>query len=335
MIAPLRYIISIGKRAKLTIITIGIVIMFITSTLITVYSFETSNRELVKRFEAKYYIISSQDNLLNSHVPLGTVNGTYVWVVKGKINNESTYIAGIYDPNNLLGYLYQCDENSVVLGSSFKNIKGTAKLEFYNKTMELRIKGYMNFKYFPNYWCVVNYSLFKNMSKEPNFIITNKNLKVDGFETRSMTSLTQFYSKTAEEISFDLLLLDIISIVVIYLFVNALLSIEIRENTKKIAIMKAIGSTKYNIAGIYLLRSLYIGFVGMLIGFSFGVILSYLLSSIIPLFGMLTYFNIYVPHIVLIADFIISVVGSVFASITPIRRAVRINIIKGIRGVRG
>ena len=334
MIAPLRYIISLTKRSKLTIITIGIVIMFITSTLIIVYSFEMSNRDLVKRFESRYYIISSEDNLLNSHVPLGTVNGTYVWVINGKINNESTYIAGIYDPNNLLGYSYQCNNNDVILGRSLKDIKGYAELDFYNKTMDLKIKRYMNFQYFPSYWCIVNYSLFKNMSKEPNFIITNKNLKVDDFETRSMTSLTQFYSKTAEEISFDLLLMDMISIVVVYLFVNALLTIEIRENTKKIGIMKAIGSTNYNIVGIYLLRSLYIGFIGMLIGFSLGVVLSYLLSSTIPLFGVLTYFNIYVPHIVIIADFIISVVGSGFASITPIRRAVRINIIRGIRGAR-
>ena len=333
MIAPLRYIISVTKRSKLTMISIGIVIMFITSTLVIVYSFEASNRELVERFESKYYIVSSSDDLLHSTVPLGIINGTYVWLSPGKINNESTYIAGIYDPNNLLGYSYQCDNNSIILGRNFKNIK-FAKLEFNNETFELKRERILNFQYFPNYWVIVNYTLFKEMGIKPNFVILNKDMKIDGFKTMSMTSLTQFYSKTAEEIGFDLMLMNLISIVVIYLFVNALLNMEISENTKKIAIMRAIGSTKYNIGAIYLLRSLYIGFMGMLIGFSFGVVLSYLLSSIIPLFGMLTYFNVYVPTIVIIVDFGVSVVGSVLASITPIRRVIKINLIGGLRGVR-
>ncbi len=329
MISPLRYVVSLTKRSKLTILTVAIVTMFVTSSLVIVYSFEMSNKSLIEKFESNYYVISSNDDLTKSRVNAHVNNAAYVWITKGKINNMSTYIIGIYDPNNVLKSNYNCDKNSVILGNYY-NLKNQVILSFNNISKNFTIYSRVSFSHFPEYWVAVNYTYFS--SEPPNFLIVTKHVSILGYTTKSMTSLSLFYEKTAEEISFDLFLLDIISLVVIYLFINALLMMEIRENSKKIAILRAIGSSNGNIAGLYLLRSLYIGTMGMIIGFSLGVALSYLLSAIIPLLGFLTYFYVYIPPFVFIADLIIAVVGSIIAAISPVRKVLNIKVIRGLRG---
>ncbi len=329
MIAPLRYVVSLSRKSKVTIISIAIVMMFITSIFIIVYSFEVSNRSLAERFEAKYYIISSSENLITSHIENNSIYGAYVWISLGKIDGNETYIIAIYDPHKILGPAYQCPSDGIVLGSHY-SYKSQEKVELSGKKYVLNTTRVYNFKFFPDYWAIVNRTLF---SGSPNFIITNRDIKVDGYITQKMVTLSLFYSRTAEEISVDLMIIDLISVIVIYLFINALLSIEIRESTKKIAIIRAMGSSKFNIGSIYLLRSLFIGVVGMAIGFSLGVVLSYLLITLIPAMGMLTYFYVSVPPIVIYVNLIVAVAGAIFASITPIRRAIKIDIIKGIRGV--
>ncbi|GEM_PF-2785066 len=330
MISPLRYVISLTKRSKLTIFTIAIVVMFVTSTLAVVYSFEMSNKALIERFESRYYVISSDENLLKSRVEMKVENAAYIWITPGKVNNQTTYVIGVYDPHNILGTYLSCDEDRIIVGRDVNTGKHV-HLQFLDLNLNLTLDRKMSFSYFPDYWVIVNNSYFAG--QKPNFMIVDRNIQVEGYMTKSLTSLTTFYERTAEEISFDLFLLDLISMVVIYLFINALLTIEIRENVKKIAIMRAIGSTRKNIAALYLLRSLYIGTAGSVIGFSLGVSLAYLLAALIPLSGMLTYFYIYVPPIVFIADVIIAIIGSLIAAISPIYSAVKINIVKGMKGV--
>ncbi len=329
MISPIRYIVTVNKRSKLTIFTIAIVIMFITSTLVIVYSFEMSNETLVNRFESRYYVISSEDNLLKSEVNVSIENATEVWIEPGKINNVSTYIVAVYDPAHLLGYTYSCKPGQVVLGNKL-TFKNNVSVSTIGKNFTLKILRHADLQVFPNYWAAMNYSVFSD--KKPNFLIVDRNIEVSGYVTRGMTSLNSFYEKTAKDITFDLMLIDLITIVVIYLFINALLSFEIKENVKKIAIMQAIGSTRWNIGAIYILRALYIGTAGMITGFSLGVILAYLLAALIPLSGMLTYFVISIPHMVFLVDILLSVVGSIFASLIPVKNAIRINIVEGMKG---
>ncbi len=330
MISPLRYVVSLTRRSKLTVFTIAIVIMFVTSTLIIVYSFEMSNQALVERFQSNYYVISSEENLLKSRVEMHLDDAAYVWISPGWVNNVSTYVVAVYDPHNIMGTYFGCPEDRVILGRDIKS-GSVVNVRFLDLDLNLTLDRRMSFTYFPDYWVVVNYTYFAGL--KPNFMVVDHPVNVEGYETRSITTLTVFYEKTAEEISFDLFLLDLISMVVVYLFINALLNIEIRENIRKISTMRAIGSTKKNIAALYLLRSLYVGSVGMLIGFSMGVALSYLLASIFPLFGMLTYFYIYIPSIVFVADILVAIAGALIAAIGPIRSALKINIVEGMRGV--
>ena len=331
MISPLRYVISLTKRSKLTIITVAIVVMFVTATLVIVYSFEMSNEALVNRFEAHYYVIASSDNILDSRVNVTLDDAAYIWIASGKVDNVSTYLLGIYDPHDVLRGAYSCAEGEIILGKDLNMVK-TANVELNGNHLNMTVDRRVSFSFFPDYWAIVNYTYFSHNAPAPNFVITNKKVDITGYKTMSMTSLPVFYEKTAEEVSFDLFLLDLISIVVIYLFINALLTIEIKENTKKIAILRAIGSPKSNIAALYLLRGTYIGIAGMIIGFSLGVALSYLLAAIIPLFGILSYFSIYIPPVVFLANLLIAVMGSLIATISPIRNALKIKIVSGMKG---
>ena len=330
MIAPLRYVISLSRRSKITIITIAIVMMFVTSIFIIVYSFEVSNKSLAERFEAKYYIISSNSDITKSDVGNLNVYGAYVWISRGSVDGNETYILSIYDPHRILGALYRCPSDGIILGTYYK-YKSHETLFLNEHKYVLNTTRVVDFRFFPDYWVIVNRTLFDG--KDPNFIITTKDISIDGYMTQKMVTLSIFYSRTAEEVSFDLTIIDLISVVVVYLFINALLGMEIRENTRKISIIRAIGSSRFNIGAIYLLRSLFIGITGMIIGFSLGVILSYLLITMIPAMGMLTYFYVFVPFIVIYVDIIVALVGAILASIGPIRKAINMDIIKGIKGV--
>ncbi len=326
----MRYVLSLDNRSKLTVFTIAIVIMFVTSTLVIVYSFELSNQSLVNRFESKYFIIASDSNLLDSKVYASVPNATAVWLALAKINNVSTFIFAIYDPQHLFGYGYECKDGEIVLGNDL-HFKNTADVKFDDINITLDISGNKDMKFFPNYWAAVNRTLFG--TNPPNFLIVEKQTEIGGYKILPMTVLTEFYAKTAEDVTFDLVLIDMITIIVVYLFINALLNAEIIDSIKKISIMRAIGSSRWNIGGIFLLRALYIGTLGMITGFSFGVILAYFLAAVIPLTGMLTYFIIYIPHIVFVVDILIATLGSLLAAILPVRKAINVNILAGIRGV--
>jgi putative ABC transport system permease protein len=307
--------------------------MFITSTFVIVNSFEISNKELVERFQSQYYIISSSEDLLKSRVSIEEVEGAYIYLIPSKIDNESTYVVGIYDPHNIIGKAYQCNYDEIILGRYYEGHKGTIPIILNSSQIELHILKTYDFKFFPNYWGIINYSLAQKFQKMPNFIIVDKKVYVEGYITEPIVKLSEFYYKSSEEITFDLIFLTLISIVAIYFFINALLNMEIKENTRNISIIRAIGSTTYNIGAIYFLRAIYIGMAGMVLGLSLGIIIAYLLSSTFQLMGFLTYFTIYVPYNVFTITALLSIIGGAIASIQPIRNATKIKVISGMKGV--
>ena len=307
--------------------------MFITSTFVIVYSFEISNKELVERFQSQYYIISSSEDLLESRISTNEIEGAYIYLIPGKIKNETTYLVGIYDPHNIIGKAYQCNYDEIILGRYYNNEKGNVHVILNSSLITLKILKTFDFKFFPNYWGIINYSLAQKFQKEPNFIIVDKKLYVEGYLIEPIVKLSDFYYKSSEEITFDLIFLTMISIVAIYFFINALLNIEIKENTRNISIIRAIGSTTYNIGAIYFMRAIYIGVAGMILGLSLGIIIAYLLSSTFQLMGFLTYFIIYIPYDMFTINALLSVIGGAVASLQPIRNATRIKIISGMKGV--
>ncbi len=337
MIAPLRYVISLKRRSKITIMAIAVVIMFITSTSIIAYSFEVNNKELVERFESRYYMVYSNENILKSSVPISNdIKGAYAYIIPAKIGNKSTYLVGIYDPNHLLSSFFQCHYGDIILGDNYENYKIGNNVNVslnFSSPINLHITNVHSLILFPSYWGIINYTLAQKYRKNPNFAIINENKKIEGFYTSSMIGLSDFYFKSSEEITTDLLFLALISIVAVYFFIDSLLTIEIRESVRKIAIIRAIGSTTKNISAIYILRSLYIGIVGMILGLSAGIVIAYLVAAIFPLTGILTYFVIYIPLKVFTFPLIIILVGSVLGIIQPLLNANKVNIVKGMKGM--
>ncbi len=298
-----------------------------------VYSFEISNKELVERFQSQYYMISSSQDILESRVTVKGIKGAYIYVIPAEIKNESSYVVGVYDPYNIIGKAYQCKYNEIILGKYFEGEKGEIPLLINSSFMELKILKIFDFKFFPNYWAIINYSLAQNFQRDPNFIIVDKKIYLEGYQTEPIVKLSEFYYKSSEEITYDLIFLTMISIVAVYFFINSLLHMEIKENMRNISIIRAVGSTTLNIGSVYFLRAIFIALSGMILGISLGITIAYILSSSIQLFGLLTYFNIYVPYNVFLINFLIALVGGALGSIQPIRSVIKIKIISGIRGL--
>jgi putative ABC transport system permease protein len=98
----------------------------------------------------------------------------------------------------------------------------------------------------------------------------------------------------------------------------------ISEQTGEIAAMKAIGGSRRQIAAIYRRTALMLGALGGLVGVVLGVVLANLLTGYFAslFFGVSAGFHVQVP--VLVASFVVGLIGPPLAALPAIRRAARL-----------
>jgi putative ABC transport system permease protein len=190
---------------------------------------------------------------------------------------------------------------------------------------------------FPNDWIIGSVDMARSLKGDMSndsysFLIIEQNMNFEGYRTSNMISILNYFVKSTEEIAYDLIILEIVSILIIIILVNAIMSMEIKENVRNISIMRCLGATPKTILYIYMLRAMYISIVGGLLGLCLGVINSYLLVGAIPRLGFKTLYAVYVPTIVLIIPFLIALFSGFIGSIIPLRKATRIEPLEGLQG---
>ena len=339
MIPSIQFITKINKRAYLTVIGIGLAIMFVTSTLILTTSFEESTKYLLSRFETKYYVVDDGNPFVESHVRSVDIMFAGCVLSEITINNTETYFLGIFDPNDLLEKGYNLENDEIWCGYQLEieaeEINLTSSLGTYNLTVSNTYRSSM----FPNNWVIGSVDMARALRGDMcndsySFLIIGENVVFEGYRTSNMISILNYFIKSTEEIAYDLIILEIVSIMIIIILVNAIMNMELKENIKNICIMRGLGATPNTIFYIYLLRALYISTVGGLFGLCLGVISSYILVGAVPRLGFETLYAVYVPTIVLIIPFVIALFAGFIGSVVPLWKATKIEPLHGLQGGR-
>lgn len=158
-----------------------------------------------------------------------------------------------------------------------------------------------------------------------------------------MDNNQQFLKALAIERTAMFTILSLIIIVAAFNIVSSLFMI-VKDKTKDIAILKTMGASVHQIMVIFIINGLLIGFIGTLLGVSFGLVISYNIENIrlflerisgTKIFDSAIYFLYSLPSVVRISDVIIvgslSLILSLLATIYPSFKAAKLNPIEAMR----
>lgn len=329
----LRYlIVKTSRRIYVTIFAMAVAIMFVTTMFILADSFRESNIGLLQRFKSNYYCISTNPDLYESRVPEGKFNGSSCILVKITVEKDNeTYITYFLGINDTLGILKYNGEG-IWIGSESPILPGEMTIYGPDSNISVYVNRVYRTSFFPNYWLIGNLSTARmlrgDMENEVNFVITEYPIYENGYRCSSMTSIIDFFRASVEEIERDVALTIIIALVISILLMNSVMAMDMKDNSRTIAILRAIGCTRYKIFMVYFARAVYIAITASLFGLSLGIILSYSLVSIIPRFGVESLFNIVVYPYVAIYAILLGFLGAVIGGIPPILGTLKIGIVR-------
>lgn len=129
----------------------------------------------------------------------------------------------------------------------------------------------------------------------------------------------------------------ILNVVILLALLTALVLIAntmstlVGEQTREIAAMKAIGAGPRDIRGVYLRTTLLFGLLGAVVGVGLGVLLTNLLVGSLASFGFGVDADWGVSVPVLIASFVLGLIGPPLAALPAIRRAARLPLNEALR----
>ena len=131
------------------------------------------------------------------------------------------------------------------------------------------------------------------------------------------------------------IILTLIILVAAFNIASALIMM-VKEKTRDIAILKAMGATRASLQKIFLNKGMVIGVVGIFFGVAGGLLTCWIISRypIIELPGDV-YFLTTLPVKINLVDMAVIVLGTLsicfFASVYPARQAARLDTVEGIR----
>ncbi len=172
------------------------------------------------------------------------------------------------------------------------------------------------------------------VKNELKTLFKTKNLNL---ELKSWDELAEFYNKTVELYSRQFFVLKLIIMAIVILSIFNAINMSIRERTREIGTIMAIGYLRSDIMKQFLLEGIIIGFVGGLFGIFLGSASAYIISIFgIPMppppgstIGWTAMIKI-VPDL-LITSFLISIGSSLISSFYPAYTASRLQITDALR----
>lgn len=127
----------------------------------------------------------------------------------------------------------------------------------------------------------------------------------------------------------------VISIALVSIFVAGLgimnsLYTSVRQRTKEIGTMKAVGATNSQILFIFILESAILGFFGGIIGITIGISLAYALIGILNTFGFVKIVLEVSPSLI-IFTILFSVILGILSGLLPAIKASKLNPVDALR----
>ncbi len=148
------------------------------------------------------------------------------------------------------------------------------------------------------------------------------------FEVLSNEEIKQQIQDQINQVFAIFYVIMLVAIIVSLLGVINTLLMNVFERTREIGVLRAIGSSRWQVRRIIIAESLLLTLAGAILGLLVGMALGYAFVKGIAASGQEVAFHPPIPAIVLVA--ILSVIFGVIAALLPARRAAKMNVIEAV-----
>lgn len=301
-----------------------------------------------------YSIVKVNNNGNEQNVVLtGTWFQQNVNEVKVRGNNWSTGVKKISPWWEMKGmWIEDEDLESAIIGKSVSekldlSVGDKFSVTYYNElnetTYELIVKGIVETGSSEDEQIFVNLDVAQKITDRENMVQTvqvsalcNKcpvdviALEIENslptVEAKSVKAVTTGQMQLLGKIEEMLILITIVALLASALGVMTTMTTSVIERTKEIGLMKAIGAENRNIASLFYSEALIIGVIGGVLGFIVGILVAQFI-------GISTFDSTITPRLIVLPIAIgISVFVTLLACVFPVRRALRIEPAKVLRG---
>lgn len=301
-----------------------------------------------------YSIVTVNNNGVEQNVVLtGTWFQQEVPEVKTRGENWNTGVKKISPWWELEGlWIDEEDTESAIIGKSVSeklglNTGDTFQVTYFNELNEtyykLIVTGIVETGSSEDEQIFVNLDVAQNITNRENMVQTvqvsalcNKcpieviaieiERALPYVEAKSVKAVTTGQMQLLEKIEEMMILITIVALFASALGVMTTMTTSVVERTKEIGLMKAIGAENRNIAALFYSESLIIGVSGGFLGFFVGIVLAQFI-------GINTFDSTINPRFIVLPLTVgISVFISILASAFPVKRALKIEPAKVLRG---
>ncbi|WP_368650818.1 ABC transporter permease [Bacillus inaquosorum] len=187
----------------------------------------------------------------------------------------------------------------------------------------------------------INNSLVVNVDKFDNVEKVTNDLIDEGFYVRSVTTVVEDINVFFNVFKIGLIFVGAIAVLISAIGIFNTMTMAVTERVQEIGIMKAIGASPSVVRKMFLMESMYIGFIGSILGIVISYIISYAINLIVPKIlsaiekgaspGSYDITFSYIPiSLVIIAVVICSGVATL-SGLNPAIKATRIKVLSALR----
>ena len=320
-----------GSRAKSTSLGIALCTMFIVASFSVANGLDFSMDKLSAAFESDYQLItkSGQQGMeyfdeedlgeLRESSAVGVVTNVRILPY-----NESVMVFSVTDTYSVLPI--SLDQSSdTVLKSGLSYSLGTITL-VGESTLEIVLNGTYSSTIFPSDWLLTSRNVTWVLTTETgryNFAIAEHldaasvaALTDQGFTVQSMVGIIEFLDSGVDEIRSDMSWVLLPSAFVIAVLAYSFVGAEISDRRHEIGILKTLGAGRLRVLSYLLGDAVLVSCWGGLLGISFGIVLSYALSTFAAT-AFTSAFLMRVDELLVVAAFFVTLAAGVLGALLP------------------
>lgn len=346
-----------NRRVFVTILGIAFCVTYLAGTIAMVGGLHATTQSLASSFDQGPVLVFSDEDFAISRIDGDTLPGNETTFVAFCFSNvtlrdrhggiaENIYVVTIFDPEDTLGLgmTNETTNNKVWMGTQLKDILAldsivaaqdeTYTLEKGNNSVQITINNlYSAGSIFPDDWLLVPRTKTDNLRPELRgdysfLMIIDSELPPDeqpwmtnDISTRPTSGVVGFFERGIYQVEQSLWGIIIMSGLMTSLLVYCIISIETEYNAPTIRILRGIGASREFVIRIFLMKALFITFVGGILGTALGFCAANAIASISSLLGVMTFITPVANINSVILPVIISIISGLIGGFWPAIRA--------------
>ncbi|KYK27045.1 MAG: hypothetical protein AYK23_00370 [Candidatus Proteinoplasmatales archaeon SG8-5] len=260
---------------------------------------------------------------------------------------DNVYAVSMLDTEDILGLNMTNESTSsqVLIGTQLEgmlisNTVNTGQgvqysLIYENQTANVNVDGgYAPGSIFPDDWLLVprsvTNSLRPGMNESYSFLMivelgeADVDWSIDGAQLKPTSGVVGFFERGIYQVEDDLWTIILITGTITALLVYCIISIETEYNAPTIKILRGVGATRGFVIRVFLVKALFITFVGGVLGTALGFCVASAISSLSSIFGVFTFVTPVATLDSLGLPIAISLISGLIGGVWPAVRASRI-----------